>query len=141
MTEELKLNLMKKFKELNVAEYTTKYGDYYGLMFAGAEIATKEQQEENKELELKVSRLESYCDAYNYSQRTYQEEIKDLKELYKKADENWWNAQQTIEELQEQIEKMKCFKNCLTFNVFKCPAQSDKTIKSCIGCKYWKLKE
>ncbi len=42
MTEEIKLDLMKKFKELNVAEYTTKYGDYYGLMFAGAEIATKE---------------------------------------------------------------------------------------------------
>ena len=88
MTEELKLDLMKKFKELNVAEYTTKYGDYYGLMFAGAEIATKELKEENKELKIKVSRLESYCNAYNYSQQTYQEEIKDLKELYKKADEN-----------------------------------------------------
>lgn len=45
MTEELKLDLMKKFKELNVAEYTSKYGDYYGLMFAGAEIAIKELQE------------------------------------------------------------------------------------------------
>lgn len=107
MTEELKLDLMKKFKELNVAEYTTKYGDYYGLMFAGAEIATKELKEENKGLKLKIYRLESDCDAYNYSQRTYQEEIKDLKELYKKADENWWNAQQTIKELQEQIEKMQ----------------------------------
>ena len=46
MTEELKLDLMRKFKKLNVAEYTTKYGDYYGLMFAGAEIATKELQEQ-----------------------------------------------------------------------------------------------
>ena len=50
MTEEQKLDLMKNFKELNVAEYTTKYGDYYGLMFAGAEIATKELQEENERL-------------------------------------------------------------------------------------------
>lgn len=50
MTEELKLDLMKKFKEYNVAEYTTKYGDYYGLMFAGAEIATKELQEQIEEM-------------------------------------------------------------------------------------------
>lgn len=35
------------------------------------------------------------------------EETKELQELYKKADENWWNAQQIIKELQEQIEKMK----------------------------------
>ena len=54
MAEELKLDLMKKFKELNVVEYTTKYGDYYGLMFAGAEIATKELQKENAELKAKV---------------------------------------------------------------------------------------
>lgn len=55
MTEELKLDLMKKFKELNVAEYTTKYGDYYGLMFAGAEITTKELQEDldHKKIALK----------------------------------------------------------------------------------------
>ena len=46
MTEELKRDLMKKFKELNIAEYTTKYGDYYGLMFAGAELATTKLQEE-----------------------------------------------------------------------------------------------
>ena len=68
---------------------------------------TKELQEENKELKIKVSRLESYCNAYNYSQRTYQEEIKDLKELYKKADENWWNAQQTIKELKEQNNELE----------------------------------
>ena len=55
MTEEFKLDLMKKFKELNVAEYTTKYGDYYGLMFAGADIVTKELQEENLKLEAKVA--------------------------------------------------------------------------------------
>lgn len=48
MKEELKLDLMKKFKKLNVAEYTTKYGDYYGLMFAGAEIATKKLEKENE---------------------------------------------------------------------------------------------
>lgn len=45
----------------------------------GATETTEELQEENKELTLKVSRLESDCDAYNYSQRTYQEEIKELK--------------------------------------------------------------
>lgn len=35
--------------------------------------------EETEELTLKISSLESDCDAYNYSQRTYQEEIKELK--------------------------------------------------------------
>ena len=68
---------------------------------------TKELKEKNKELTLKVDRLESACDAYNYSQRTYQEEIKELKELYKKADENWWNAQQTIKELQKQNKQLE----------------------------------
>lgn len=32
---------------------------------------------------------------------------KKLQELYEKADENWWNVQNTIKELQEQIEKME----------------------------------
>lgn len=45
MTEEFKLDLMKKFKELNVAEYTTKYGEYYGLMFAGAEFGYNKANE------------------------------------------------------------------------------------------------
>jgi len=36
------------------------------------------------------------------------EVTKELQELYKKADENWWNAQQTIEALKEQIWEMKC---------------------------------
>ena len=31
-------------------EYKIKYGDYYGYMFAGAEIATKKLQEENAKL-------------------------------------------------------------------------------------------
>lgn len=57
MTEVLELDLMKKFKELNVAEYTTKYGGYYGLMFAGAEIATKELQEENKKLKKQIEKM------------------------------------------------------------------------------------
>ena len=43
----------------------------------------------------------------------YEESTKELQELYKKADDNWWNAQQTIKELQEQIEKMKKYiKTC-----------------------------
>ena len=45
---------------------------------------TKEQQEENKELNIKIDRLESACNAYNYSQRTYQEEIKELKNKLEK---------------------------------------------------------
>ena len=101
----------------------------------------KELQEENKELKIKNSRLESYCDAYNYSQRTYQEEIKELKELYKKADENWWNAQQTIKELKKQIGQMS---NCLN-----CAFWKDKKYNVCrdikklgkICCVFWKLKE
>ncbi len=36
------------------------------------------------------------------------EVTKELKELYKKADENWWNAQQTIKALKVQIWEMKC---------------------------------
>ena len=55
MTEGQKLDLMKNFKGLNVAGYTTKYGDYYGLMFAGAEIATKELQKENARLNEQVN--------------------------------------------------------------------------------------
>ena len=87
MTEEFKLDLMKKFKELNVAEYTTKYGDYYGLMFAGADIVTKELQEENLKLEAKVRTLEieqNYC----------------LPNCSK------------IANLEAQIEKMKLCQNC-----------------------------
>ena len=80
MTEEHKLDLMKKFKELNVAEYTTKYGDYYGLMFAGAEIATKELQEDLdhkkialksrkariKELEKQIEKMKCWCNCQNW---------------------------------------------------------------------------
>lgn len=41
--------------------------------------------EETEELTLKISSLESDCDAYNYSQRTYQEEIKELKAQIEKT--------------------------------------------------------
>lgn len=83
---------------------------------------TKELQEENKELTLKISRLESDCDAYNYSQRTYQEEIK---------------------ELQAQIEKMRnchnCFYDCEDCNsknkdCDKCPCGT------CVKHNHWELR-
>ena len=102
MKEELELDLMKKFKELNIAEYTTKYGDYYGLMFVGAEIATKELQEENADQKLKIDRLESYCDAYNYLQRTYQEEIKELRVQIEKMQEKL--KADLIARLEEQMQ-------------------------------------
>lgn len=60
MTKEQKLDLMKKFKELNIAEYETEYGDYgiyYGLMFVGAEIAIKEFKQYTNFLEGKVDEL------------------------------------------------------------------------------------
>lgn len=84
----------------------------------------KELQEENKELTLKISRLESDCDAYNYSQRTYQEEIKELK---------------------AQIEKMKCGGNCKYLyhvNTGGCyDAKCDLTYCDCTNCKdRWELR-
>lgn len=81
---------------------------------------TKELREENKELTLKVGRLESDCDAYNYSQRTYQEEIV---------------------ELEAQIEKMKCCGNCRfsesdKLNGTFCHRESCYVVASA-KCKLW----
>ena len=79
---------------------------------------TKELREQNKELTLKISRLESDCDAYDYSQRTYQEEIKELKaenEQIKNSDtlcKLIGEQKRKITELEAQIEKMKCCYNC-----------------------------
>ncbi len=86
MKEELRLKAINRIRETTpvlkdrsdteiMAMCLVRVRDYV----AGATEATKELQEKNKELNIKVDRLESYCDAYNYSQRTYQEEIKDLK--------------------------------------------------------------
>ena len=98
MTEELKLDLMKKFRELNVAEYTTKYGDYYGLMFAGAEIATKELQEEIKKTQhLADVRCDQAVENYQKWHVTNREKI---------------DLEIKVEELEKQIEKMKCCENC-----------------------------
>ena len=99
MTEELELDLMIKFKVLNIAEYTTKYGDYYGLMFAGAEIATKE-------LNKKLSQAEA-----DY-------------------DKMFWQKNETISNLQAQIEKMKCCGNCTKGNCVNI-GQNGK------ACDYW----
>ena len=82
----------------------------------------KELQEENKELTLKISGLESDCDAYDYSQRTYQEEIKELKaenEQIKNSDtlcKLIGEQKRKITELEAQIEKMKCCGNCVHFD-------------------------
>lgn len=98
---------------------------------------------EGKDVEIKELR-----DNYEQYKAVAEPTIKELRdELVKKADTNHSLVEQMADlesenaELKAQIEKMKCFKNCLTFTVFKCPAQSDKTIKSCSGCKHWKLKE
>ena len=64
----------------NVGFYQKQMQDIYDK--ENKQIADLKAQ--NKELTLKISRLESYCDAYNYSQRTYQDEIKELKELVEK---------------------------------------------------------
>ena len=79
-------------------------------------------QQTIKELTLKVSGLESDCDAYNYSQRTYQEEIKELKaenEQIKNSDtlcKLIGEQKRKITDLEAQIEKMKCCGNCAKYN-------------------------
>ena len=99
MTEELELDLMIKFKVLNIAEYTTKYGDYYGLMFAGAEIATKELQEEIKKTQhLADVRCDQAVENYQKWHVTNREKI---------------DLEIKVEELEKQIEKMKCCINDL----------------------------
>ena len=83
---------------------------------AGAEPREKQIADlkaQNKELTLKISSLESDCDAYEYSQRTYQEEIKELKaenEQIKNSDtlcKLIGEQKRKITELEQQIEKMK----------------------------------
>lgn len=85
---------------------------------------TKELKEQNKELTLKVSRLESDCDAYNYSQRTYQEEIKELK---------------------AQIEKMKCCGNCKQRELIRERGQWKERFNckgnGCVCYSKWEIKE
>lgn len=60
------------FKRLSNKKECYAYSKSYEAYIAGALEATKE-------LSIKIDRLESACDAYNYSQQTYQEEIKELK--------------------------------------------------------------
>ena len=53
--------------------------------------------------------------------------------------------EKTVKPIQEQIEKMKNTRNCLTFNNFKCPLQEQSDNKnkpkSCKGCNKWGLAE
>lgn len=116
MTEELKPDLMKKFKELNVAEYTTKYGDYYGLMFAGADIATKELQEKIKDLEWQLKQVIEDNDYY----------------------------QEKNADLEKQIEKMKCCENCVHHYIAMDDTTSCKLLDrlaSSKPCDKWEIKE
>ena len=74
------------------------------------------------ELEEKGSRLESDCNAYNYSQQTYQEEIKELKaenEQIKNSDtlcKLIGEQKRKITDLEAQVEKMKNCGNCKNFS-------------------------
>ena len=102
---------------------------------------TKELKEQNKELTLKVSRLESDCDAYNYSQRTYQEEIKELKaenEQIKNSDtlcKLIGEQKRKITELEAQIEKLIDFVLSKTECCDVCP-MTDTCINSEGTCPY-----
>ena len=77
-----------------------------------------------KELTIKIKRLEDDCKAYNFTQHTLQEKIK---ELESEKDKAWWEGFDTckakageanvklsdeITLLKAQIEKMKCCTNC-----------------------------
>ena len=107
------------------------------IIITRSKIMTEEQVIPLEEIG-KMGTVKVYNQAYVDK---LENEIADLEwQLQEVAKDNdYYQAEN--KRLEEQIEKMKCFKNCLTFNVFKCPAQSDKTIKSCSGCKHWKLKE
>ena len=101
---------------------------------------TKELQEENKELNLKISRLESYCDAYEYSQRTYQEEIKELEGQVTRAFEVLEGKRKRIEELEAQIEELKKQKEKMK-NCNNCGNYYTESCKGCEDYCHWKLKE
>ena len=85
-------------------------------------LRIEQKDKQIADLTLKISRLESDCDAYNYSQRTYQEEIKELKaenEQIKNSDtlcKLIGEQKRKITELEQQIEKMKCCSNCDNWN-------------------------
>ena len=124
MAENEKLDLMKKFKELNVAEYTTKYGDYYGLMFAGAEIATKELQKENAELKAQISVLLScknctenkcgYICEKEYNDKCLAQKIQYIKEL-QEENENFRKtaAHQQTQNMERYFENERTRKTAL----------------------------
>lgn len=102
-------------------------------------IAELEQQ--NKELTLKVSRLESDCDAYNYSQRTYQKRIAELEaenEQIKNSDtlcKLIGEQKRKITELEAQIEKLIDFVLSKTECCDVCPI-TDTCINSEGTCSY-----
>lgn len=151
MTEELKrkLDLMEKFKELNVTEYKIKYGDYYGLMFAGAEIVTKELQEE-------IEELKKDSDIYQEEKGNYKalwlKEVKKkilnkkkIKQLEKLLTEQYPDLKQSLDwayerekELLEQIEKMKCCENCRHYDK---DLGCQMVLKRCSYFSEWELVE
>ena len=101
--------------------------DVTRLLAEFAEETTKELQKQIEELTIKNNGLKSDCDAYNYSQRTYQEQIKELQtelekwksewqeQVQKATDEGYARTQLQIEngKLKEQIEKMRSLKDVI----------------------------
>lgn len=75
----------------------------------------------------------------------YEEQIEALQEDLKHKKIAIQSRKARIKNLERQIEKMKCTRNCMTFYNFKCPWQEqpkgDNLPKSCKGCKEWELKE
>lgn len=113
MTDE---EIKQKFKETypDFMRGDTPLSPYFDIWCYGIELFTEEMQQDLDKIR-ETCELSLECKQHDFDRK--------------------------LKELETQIEKMKCFKNCLTFADFKCPAQSDQTIKSCSGCKYWKLKE
>jgi uncharacterized protein HemX len=97
-----------------------------------------------KELTIKVKRLEDDCKAYNFTQHTLQEEIKELEDKLANADYQLEGRDNEIRELKEKIEKMKCCYNCSKWNegLLLC---NDSTVRvttyADYCCEDWEIKE
>ena len=99
-----------------------------------------------KELTIKVKRLEDDCKAYNFTQHTLQEKIKELEDKLANADYQLEGRDLEIKELKAQIEKMKNCKNCK-----KLKKEKDGLLICTVGrfyintfgenCDKWEMKE
>ena len=90
-----------------------------------------------KELTIKVKRLEDDCKAYNFTQHTLQEKIKELEEKLANADYQLEGRDLEIKELKAQIEKMKCCGNC-AFQLVIGGVRDSHCVK-CNACSEWEL--